>query len=422
MTLRDMWNQFFHEPTSPLPIAVYRIFFGLLVLTNGFLMLPDLYNFYGDKGIVSRQTAALLCPGARINLLQWWPGGDFGVAVFFALYMLAAFFLTLGFFTRTNALLVYVGMVSLHHRDSLILHSGDTFLRVVSFFLIFSHAGDELSLDRLWRLWRGADGEKQPLAPPWAQRLIQWELSLVYLCGFMWKWQGPDWRNGTALYYTSRLEEFYRFPVPYLFTHLWTIKLATWSTLFVEFCLGTAIWFVEFRYWVLAAGVALHLGIEYSMNIPLFEWTMIATYILFVDPADLRRVLDGARSWLRLADNRRSHVYFATSCPGCRQRAFLIAALDLRGAVVCEDVRELRDVEGVPPSQRGLLLRDYKGDWHADTAALVSLCRELPLCWPLAWLARVPLLGAVVEAFLRVTDASIPVSQGVRVCAAHERA
>jgi hypothetical protein len=40
---------------------------------------------------------------------------------------------------------------------------------------------------------------------------------------------------------------------------------------------------------VLLAGICLHLGIEYAMNIPLFEWMAVATYINFVDPEDLTR-------------------------------------------------------------------------------------------------------------------------------------
>ena len=63
----------------------------------------------------------------------------------------------------------------------------------------------------------------------------------------------------------------------------------------IELSLWTLIWFKEFRYWVLAAGVLLHLGIDWSMNIPLFEYIMIASYIVFIDASDIKRALEALK-------------------------------------------------------------------------------------------------------------------------------
>jgi hypothetical protein len=79
--------------------------------------------------------------------------------------------------------------------------------------------------------------------------------------------------------------------VPYVFEHMWTIKLWSWFTLVVELALGTLVWIKELRYPVLLAGILLHLGIDYSMNIPLFALVMISAYVTFVDPSDLERWL-----------------------------------------------------------------------------------------------------------------------------------
>ena len=73
------------------------------------------------------------------------------------------------------------------------------------------------------------------------------------------------------------------------------IKLETWLTLVLEFSLGVLIWFKELRYPLLLLGVALHLSLEYAMNIPMFQWIILATYVTFIDPADLAR----AWRWIR---------------------------------------------------------------------------------------------------------------------------
>jgi hypothetical protein len=46
---------------------------------------------------------------------------------------------------------------------------------------------------------------------------------------------------------------------------------------------------------VLLAGLLLHLGLEYSMNIQLFQWIMLSAYVLFVDPRDVRRAIEWTR-------------------------------------------------------------------------------------------------------------------------------
>ncbi|MCU1343451.1 MAG: hypothetical protein JWN92_2874, partial [Candidatus Acidoferrum typicum] len=42
-------------------------------------------------------------------------------------------------------------------------------------------------------------------------------------------------------------------------------------------------------------GLLFHLSLEYSLNIPLFQWDILSAYVLFIDPADITRAWD----WLR---------------------------------------------------------------------------------------------------------------------------
>ena len=294
ISLKDIyqaWNRFFFEPISPLPMAVYRILLGLLVLANQLLIWPDVSVWYSDRGAVSFATGKQISGGSGLNLFDWLPHTDATVWIMFGASCFFAITLMLGLFTRSSALLLFLTLVTLHHRDPIILNSGDTFLRIATFFTIFSHAGKELSLDRLLALRRGSASPIPLLFSPWAMRLIQLQLTFLYLYAFAWKVSGIMWLSGTAIYYTSRLTEFWRFPTPYVFEHMWTIKLWSWFTLLIEFSLGTLVWIKELRYAVLLAGVLLHLGIDYSMNIPLFGFIMASAYVTFIEAADLRRML-----------------------------------------------------------------------------------------------------------------------------------
>jgi len=291
------WNRFFFAPVDPLPIALYRIVFGLLVMTTLVGLWPDLSVWFGADGVLPRDSAWLLNQGDRLDLTRWLPVGVTPLRWFFVALFGAALMLSLGLFTRVSAALVFLGLVSLHHRNPLILHSGDTLMRACAFFLIFSQAGRALSLDRLIRLARGREGLVTPFLPPWGQRLIQIQVSVMYVSTVCWKLRGPMWREGTATWFTSQLVDFQRFPVPFLFDHLWTVRLVTWGTLAVELALGTLIWVPRLRYYVLRMGILLHLGLEYSMDIPLFQWITMSTYLCFLAPEDLRAAAVGIRRW-----------------------------------------------------------------------------------------------------------------------------
>jgi hypothetical protein len=286
-SITDAWNSFFFTPISPIPIALFRIIFGVLVTANLLLLYPDWLDWYGAHAWLSMETMHHLEPGARLNLFALIPQSDTWVMALFWVFLGSAILLTIGCLARFNSLLVFLSLNSIQQRNLYITHGGDTFLRLAGFFLIFAPAGAALSLDRLIRVQLGKEGTSIEPRSPWAQRLIQFQLSLLYLAAFCSKAQGDTWVQGTALFYVYHLDELHRFPLPSWFLHPTVLKLGSWWTLAVEFALGALIWIEDLRYHILALGICLHLGLEYSLNIPLFQWDILSAYILFVDPDDI---------------------------------------------------------------------------------------------------------------------------------------
>ena len=127
--------------------------------------------------------------------------------------------------------------------------------------------------------------------------MIQMQLSFMYLVAFMVKIKGASWLQGTALFYVYHLDEFRRFPIPAWFFHPIVLKLGSWSALALEFSLGVLIWVKELRYYLLALGLLFHLWLEYSLNIPLFQWDILSAYVLFIDADDLSRLWNALRTF-----------------------------------------------------------------------------------------------------------------------------
>jgi hypothetical protein len=291
MSLRSFfkyWNEFFFKPQSPTPVCLFRIFYGIVVLADLVMLRPEWLMWYGPHAFVSLDTTNKLSGAANMSLFAILPQTDLAVNIFFWVFLTCSLLLTIGYMTRFTSVAVYVCLSSIQVRNGFILNSGDTLLLVTGFFLMFAPCAATLSVDHWLRVRRGKADVSVPLFSPWAQRMLQIQTSIVYFATFYWKSMGILWINGTAVYYALHLQDFHRFPLPPLH-NLFLIKSLTWLTLLIEFALGVLVWFKELRYPVLLAGLCLHLGIEYSMNIPLFEWIIVATYINFVDPEDLSR-------------------------------------------------------------------------------------------------------------------------------------
>jgi hypothetical protein len=277
---------------------LFRAIYGTLVIATLVLLRPDWLAWYGPHAWVSLSTMHQLEPGMRLNLLAVLPQTNAWVEAFFWVFLASAILLTAGLFTRLNSVIVFICLASMQQRNLYITHGGDTFLRVAGFFLMFAPAGAALSVDRLIRIWRGkGDSQLQPRRP-WAQRMIQFELAIMYFASFCWKIQGLPWVQGTALYYVYHLSEFQRFPVPQWLLRPTILKLGTWFALVLEFSLGVLIWVKEFRYVLLSFGLLFHLSLEYSINVPLFQWDVLSAYVLFIDAADLERAWNWIRSRL----------------------------------------------------------------------------------------------------------------------------
>jgi hypothetical protein len=190
--------------------------------------------------------------------------------------------------TSWSAAAVWLTLMSVHHRNPLILYGGDEVMRIMSFLLIFSRAGETWSLDQYFAL---RAGRPTIAGTAWCTRLLQLQVSFVYMQAFLCKFSGATWRNGTAAYYAIEVPKYRRTHLPSGASSLLWSRVMTWGTMATECALGPFIWIRELRLPVLAAGVALHLGMELFMNLYLFNVTMLICLTLFIDPIDTQRLL-----------------------------------------------------------------------------------------------------------------------------------
>ncbi len=289
-TFINGWNEFFYSKTDATALCLFRIFFGFFLLINGISLIPDFHVWYGvgPDSFLPIQDSFRLYSDFRINLFKVFSPTETAAWIIMISYIVSAFMFMVGYKTRIASIICFITLTSLQNRNYTILNSGDTVMRCMLFVMMFTPAHVLYSVDAWIREKKGSPYSTQ--VSNLTIRLLQLQFTMVYLATTLFKLKGFDWVEGTAIYYTARLENFQRIPLPILFDYASLVKGLTWGTLFIEFAMGTLVWVKEFRRWVLLLGIALHIGIEVTMSIGIFEWVMMSAYLLFFEVDELRKV------------------------------------------------------------------------------------------------------------------------------------
>jgi hypothetical protein len=282
------WERFWFEPQSTTPLGLLRIACGVLLLFFAGATLPDYTAYVGPDGFLPQATSiewGFNLYGMSSSMAWAW--------VLFGLFVVSSLLFLVGWHTRLAGVVALAVLLSLQRRQPFVFNAGDVLLRLLLLFLCLAPAGAALSLDR-WRSVRGSASQfwSSPLRAPWALRLIQIQVSVVYLVTVWAKVRGTTWNDGTAVSYALRLTDLTRFSVPGpLVDGPLIVNLLTWGTLAVEFAIGVLVWNRRARPVVLWVGVLFHLTIHFSLLVGLFSLVMLACYLAFVEGEAVDRVL-----------------------------------------------------------------------------------------------------------------------------------
>lgn len=283
-------DNFFFKPRPIYNVALLRIIFGVLILCQGFGIMNVLDVFWSNNGVLRLDSALKYADPVGLNLFAYLPAKSWVAPALGVGLLIGALGMTLGAFTKTSIAITFLTLASFHNRNLFILNGADIIIRHFLFLLFFSPCGEALSID-MWNHRRRHGSKGIPLKrSPWVLRLMQIQFTLIYLQAFFYKLHGDTWIQGTAVYYATRIDIYFRMTMP-IFNNLLLMKFLTWATLIVEFSLGTFIWIKKFRYWILFAGLLMHLSMELILNIPMFQWVMISAMVCMVIPEDLESIL-----------------------------------------------------------------------------------------------------------------------------------
>jgi hypothetical protein len=288
-------SEYWLGTVDPRPLGLFRIGLGLAILHDIASLAPQVRVFLTDEGMLPRGVSFWSSQWSVFDLVS----GGWGTALVMVLGTAAVLAFTLGFHARVAALLSWVFVVSIHHRNVLLVDGGDMLTSVLLFWSLFAEVGAAYGVDARRRPVRVVD------VPAFGLRLLQIQIAILYSGTGRVKMRGGGWLQGDAVFHALQLDGFTRPPGALLGRSPALCKLMTWGTVAIEGLFPVAA-FSPFRIrtcraLAFAGGLALQIGILVTMRVGIFTEVMIASSALFlpVDWIDAAERRLRSRGWLR---------------------------------------------------------------------------------------------------------------------------
>ncbi len=287
MQIAAAWRGFWFRDADTVPLERIRIGLGLALLLSYGGLSAELFTLYGDEGWLGREFAASYfannwAPSVFRLFDQPWQW-----VAFHGLFLAACAALALGWRTSVAKWIVLVGHLSYAHRNVAITYGVDSMAASLLVILCLAPIGGALSLDHRRRVRRaearGADCP--PVLSAWGHaclRLLQIQMAIAFLFAGLTKIRGDLWWHGDALWVAMMNYEYANVPAGWLAEWYVLVNLFTYGTLAVEIAYPFLIWNRRLGPWMLAAAIALHVGIAGMMGLVFFSAVMILGHCAFL--------------------------------------------------------------------------------------------------------------------------------------------
>lgn len=367
-------------------LALFRVGLASVILADLCLRAADLEAHYTDFGILPRSVLPNFLHPDSVTLHAM-GGSVWSQALLFLIAGLFAVQLLIGYRTRLAAVLCWVFLVSLQHRNSMILSGQDNLLVVLSFWSMFLPLGARYSVDAATN-----NGEPAPNAyfSVATMALLIQGMSMYFFSALLKS--DPRWiPDGLAVHYALQLD-YFATPFAHWFRqfsellkgltyYVWTLELVG------PFLIFSPIFHRSFRVFFLVAFITMHIGFLLCLEIGFFPFVSILMNLTFTP----------GWVWDRLEDRVRARsagltLFYDEGCDFCRKACQLLQVmLILPGARIAP---AQQDPKAGPllVAEDSWVIRDGRGRDRIKSEALQALLATSPVFFPLAVLFRPSLL------------------------------
>ncbi|MBO9566007.1 MAG: HTTM domain-containing protein [Niastella sp.] len=277
-TLYKKAYSFFNDPVSPAPLAIFRILIAAFTLLQAILWYNDWLAFMGADGWIQWEISEILISDLTLHMAKVYKFFSFlpvtqdeFVMGFFWVYVISAFLLLIGLFTKVFSFLTFLCHYILMCTIEVYVYGVDIFLQIALFYIMLMPVARMYSLDAWWK--------RVPTTPSWevtlSLRVLQIHMGLIYLSAGFEKLISPEWWGGNVIWRSLVQPDFRQYDFTWLADKSWLFITLSWFTIIIETGYIIFIWIPKVRVFWLAAIIALHVGICVFLGLWLFGLIMI---------------------------------------------------------------------------------------------------------------------------------------------------
>lgn len=259
-----------YEPISPVPLALFRIAFSMI-------LLAEVFEFFSRSDLIYLESPleSTVSPKLLIAIGVW---------------AASVAFLMLGMLTRVVAWINYLFVVAFLSPTSVFEYHADLLYVPGSLLVALLPVNRTWSIDSIIikKIWR-IDLSRRKIPRCFNNVTIYLLLGLVYFDSTFFKMASEFWCRGLGLWFPASFPGMTTCNWNLLLNQEWFVKSAGYITLVFEAVFVFLFWVPRIRAYLFLIGVVLHVGIAIVFPIPLFGLAAIAVYILFFPDHTLAR-------------------------------------------------------------------------------------------------------------------------------------
>lgn len=297
-TMTKLLDALHAAPHRLIGAALLRILVGVAAIDFYVANVHVREFLWGPGSYSSYDRFRALNSGWR-SVYAWSPSHGWFTFCFAAGFVIAVLFTIFG--GRTLAVLHAVFMLSLYARNDQILDGGDNFVSIAVLFLPLMITNAYLTPTARWRRARvAAPRPVRNVLHNAAAAAVVVEACAVYAIAGLWKVASPNWRNGDALYFISRVGEFHFAGwFAALMGNPWFVALATYSVVLVQLAFAPLVLGRRHAHLAIIGVAAMHIGIITTMGLVSFGIAMIGADSICMGDDQYRHALARVTSVVR---------------------------------------------------------------------------------------------------------------------------
>lgn len=309
----DKWIELVTKERALIGLSFTRIFFAIAILYELVINFPARQLLWGPEGLYPYTDYQTYVREDGFYTLFDISSSSLWVDFLFIGGIIVAICYLIGYQTRIMGILLAILMFSIYFRNPEITHGGDNILRILLIYLIFARVNAHFSIDA-YREKQLKDKPKKSLYaffkenPSWlAVRAVfhnfAWfacilQVAFLYFSSGTYKIMGQMWQEGTALYYASRVQDFYN---PYFTEWLWkfepVIILLSYFTVLFQVSFPFMLLNRYTKYIAILSACSLHAGIAFLMGLADFSWIMIGCELMLLLDHEYKTIYQFITKW-----------------------------------------------------------------------------------------------------------------------------